>query len=230
MTTQIEYTRQLDWFSPADNPDAHVTIVGVGGIGSFAAMALAKLGVPKLTLVDYDEVEPHNLPNQMFQTIDIGRPKVEAVEGAVYVVNPECEVVTICGGLGDGIVPGAARPAGVVVSGLDSMEARADLWGQLKYETAVPLYLDARLAGQQVILYAACPAKWDDIQGYEATLHSDAEGLNTACTARAVIDVGFAVASLITRAVRRHYAGLPVERVAWLDQESLVIRTQEQYA
>lgn len=229
MTTQIEYTRQLDWFSPADNPDAHVTIVGVGGIGSFTAMALAKLGVPKLTLVDFDEVEAHNLPNQMFMPTHLGVEKVEAMEHFIDITNPDVEVERIVGPLGDGITTGT-RPAGVIVSGLDSMAARADLWGQLKYETAVPLYLDARLAGQQVILYGACPSQYDDIQGYEATLHSDEEGLDTACTARAVIDVGFAVASLITRAVRRHYAGLPVERVAWLDQESLVIRTQEQYA
>jgi hypothetical protein len=111
----------------------------------------------------------------------------------------------------------------VVLSALDSMEARADLWKLVKYKTACKLFLDARLAGQYIVLYAVNPCSPTDVVGYEATLHSDDEALELSCTARSIIDVGFAVSSLITRAVRRHYAHDEVERMVYLDQSTLDI-------
>lgn len=215
----IEYTRQRDWFDP-DKTQASVTVVGCGGIGSFAAFALAKLGVQTIRLVDFDTVEEHNIPNQMFTPIQAGDLKTRALANTIASFDPSAnmafEIETYEQRLQDGV-----PLSDVVVSALDSMEARADLWEQVRMKINVKLFLDARLAAENIVLYAVNPINAEDIAGYEATLHSDEEALELSCTGRSIIDVGFAVASLITRAVRRQYAHEEHERVVYLNQQTL---------
>ena len=73
--------------------DAHVVLVGAGGIGAPAIQYLAAAGVGRLTLIDDDDVALSNLQRQvLFATDDIGQPKVEAAEVAVALLNPEIRV------------------------------------------------------------------------------------------------------------------------------------------
>ena len=216
---EIAYTRQRDWFDPAENPRAHVTIVGVGGIGSPTALALAKLGIPKLTLIDPDIVEAHNLPNQMFPMGSVDDYKTSAVADTLEGFSPiEVETYEVEG------QHAAVAYRDVVISGLDSMEARRDLWEQtLRRNIRVPLYLDARLGGENIVVYAVKPHDPDDIEFYETTLHSDEDSKPAPCTRQSIIDVGFIVAGLLTRAVRRHYAGEPSDRTTFIDWSNLTI-------
>jgi molybdopterin/thiamine biosynthesis adenylyltransferase len=76
--------------------DAHVLIVGAGGLGSPAALYLAASGVGHITLVDDDEVDLTNLQRQvMHTTARIGRPKVESGREALMQINPEIEVTAL---------------------------------------------------------------------------------------------------------------------------------------
>jgi tRNA A37 threonylcarbamoyladenosine dehydratase len=72
---------------------AHVGIVGVGGVGSWAVEALARSGVGRLTLVDLDEVCVSNV-NRQLPALDghIGRPKVEVLAERVRAINPEIAI------------------------------------------------------------------------------------------------------------------------------------------
>jgi len=73
--------------------DAHVVLVGAGGIGAPAIQYLAAAGVGRLTLIDDDHVALSNLQRQvLFATDDIGQPKVEAAEVAVALLNPDVRV------------------------------------------------------------------------------------------------------------------------------------------
>ena len=59
--------------------DAHVGIIGAGGLGSPVAMYLASAGVGRLTIADHDRVDLSNLQRQILHdSNDIGRPKVES--------------------------------------------------------------------------------------------------------------------------------------------------------
>jgi len=72
---------------------AHVTVLGVGGVGSTAAHALAASGVGGLTLIDPDVVELSNLNRQLlFTTKDIGRPKVDAAAERLTELRPDLAV------------------------------------------------------------------------------------------------------------------------------------------
>ena len=72
---------------------ACVGIAGVGGLGSAIAIALGRVGVGRLILVDYDVVEPSNLNRQQFFIDQIGEAKVEAMRINLERINPFVEVV-----------------------------------------------------------------------------------------------------------------------------------------
>src|SRR5947207_12783503 len=72
---------------------AHVCVVGLGGVGSWAVEALARSGIGELTLIDLDEVCVSNV-NRQLHALDgeIGKTKVDAIAGRVRGINPECKV------------------------------------------------------------------------------------------------------------------------------------------
>ena len=74
---------------------AHVCVVGVGGVGSWTAEALARSGIGAITLIDPDDVCITNVNRQLPATIaGLGRPKVEVLRERIADINPECAVTT----------------------------------------------------------------------------------------------------------------------------------------
>lgn len=74
----------------------HVAIVGIGGVGTWAAEALARSGVGAITLFDLDEVCISNTNRQVHAlTGHYGRPKVEVMAERIRAINPECQVTTV---------------------------------------------------------------------------------------------------------------------------------------
>lgn len=77
---------------------AHVCVLGLGGVGSWCAEALARSGVGELTLMDQDTVDLSNL-NRQAEALEstLGLPKAEAMAQRVLAVNPACRVHPIQG-------------------------------------------------------------------------------------------------------------------------------------
>lgn len=75
---------------------AHVCIVGVGGVGSWAVEALARSGIGRLTLIDLDNVAESNVNRQLHAlTDDFGKAKVTALHERILQINPACQVTEI---------------------------------------------------------------------------------------------------------------------------------------
>ncbi|MDQ0205422.1 tRNA threonylcarbamoyladenosine dehydratase [Alkalicoccobacillus murimartini] len=73
-----------------------VAVLGIGGVGSFSAEALARSGVGRLVLVDKDDVDITNVNRQIHALVStVGRPKVELMEERIQDINPECEVIAL---------------------------------------------------------------------------------------------------------------------------------------
>ncbi|SEM31716.1 tRNA A37 threonylcarbamoyladenosine dehydratase [Mesobacillus persicus] len=73
-----------------------VAVLGIGGVGSFAAEALARSGVGRLILVDKDDVDITNVNRQLIALLStVGRPKVELMEERIRDINPDCEVIAL---------------------------------------------------------------------------------------------------------------------------------------
>ena len=75
---------------------AHVCVVGVGGVGSWAVEALARSSIGKLTLIDLDNIAESNVNRQIHAlTPDFGKAKVTALRERIAQINPDCQVVEI---------------------------------------------------------------------------------------------------------------------------------------
>ncbi|MFC5049813.1 ThiF family adenylyltransferase [Rubritalea spongiae] len=73
--------------------NAHVAVVGIGGVGSWTVEALARSGVGQITLLDLDEICVTNI-NRQLHAMDgnIGQQKTDAMEARIKAINPDCEI------------------------------------------------------------------------------------------------------------------------------------------
>lgn len=84
----MDLSKSYDFFQP-EKDDTRIHIVGCGSVGSTLAENFARCGVTKMTLWDFDRVEPHNICNQMFRQQDVGKLKVEALKDILTDINPD---------------------------------------------------------------------------------------------------------------------------------------------
>lgn len=74
----------------------HVMICGVGGVGSYAAEALGRAGVGRITLVDFDDICLTNVNRQLHAlSSTVGQPKVEVMAARLADINPAAEIVPV---------------------------------------------------------------------------------------------------------------------------------------
>lgn len=125
--------------------DSRVLIIGLGGLGSPAAMYLAAAGVGTLVLVDFDRVDLSNLQRQIaHSTDDIGRPKVESARERLLALNPEVEVLCIDGKLEGEALAQEIAAADVVLDASDNFSTRFAL-NTACAEAGVPLVSGAAI-------------------------------------------------------------------------------------
>jgi sulfur-carrier protein adenylyltransferase/sulfurtransferase len=105
--------------------DARVLLIGVGGLGSPAALYLAAAGVGTLGLVDFDLVDRSNLQRQIIHgTSAIGKPKIESARARLRDVNPHVQVETFGERLTSGNALQILRGFDIVVDGSDNFPTR----------------------------------------------------------------------------------------------------------
>lgn len=108
---------------------AHVAVIGIGGVGSWAAEALARSGVGRLTLIDMDHVAESNINRQVHAlTSTVGMAKILAMQERIAQINPLCKVNCI-----DAFVEIDNWP-GVLPLGVDAV---IDACDQVKVKTAL---------------------------------------------------------------------------------------------
>lgn len=108
---------------------AHVAVIGIGGVGSWAAEGLARSGVGRLTLIDMDHVAESNVNRQIHAlSTTLGQAKVQAMAERIALINPECRVDCI-----EEFVEPANWPAIVPAP----MDAVIDACDQIRAKTAM---------------------------------------------------------------------------------------------
>lgn len=105
--------------------NAHALIIGLGGLGSPAAMYLASAGVGQLTLVDDDKVELTNLQRQIVHRCqNIGAKKVESAKTNLLEINPHINITTIAERLDEKSLEQQVKLADVVLDASDNFATR----------------------------------------------------------------------------------------------------------
>lgn len=108
---------------------AHILVAGLGGVGSFAAEALARAGVGRLTLADHDVVTGSNLNRQLLALMStLGRPKAQLMAERIQDINPDCQVTLIQRFLAPDDMP-ALLDGGFdqVLDAIDSLSSKVEL-------------------------------------------------------------------------------------------------------
>lgn len=126
---------------------AHVAVVGVGGVGSWAVEALARSGVGRLTLIDLDHVAESNINRQIQATeTTLGQAKVLALRDRIAQINPDCQVQCIEEFVEPGNWP-ALLPPGVdaVIDACDQVQAKTAMAAWARADKA--LFITVGAAG-----------------------------------------------------------------------------------
>lgn len=129
---------------------SHIVVIGVGGVGSWAAEALARSGVAALTLIDLDHVAESNI-NRQVQAVGstLGMAKVEALRLRIADIHPNCIVDCVEEFVDESNWPGLlTRPAGAVVDACDNVRAKAAVavWAR---STSTPLVVVGAAGGKR---------------------------------------------------------------------------------
>ncbi|MEE0206713.1 MAG: tRNA threonylcarbamoyladenosine dehydratase [Peptococcaceae bacterium] len=106
----------------------HVVVLGVGGVGAWAAEALARAGIGELTLVDFDRIAPSNLNRQVHAlTSTIGRLKVEVMAERLAQINPALTIHTHAERLLPEALPDYLADGDFTIDCIDDVQAKVAL-------------------------------------------------------------------------------------------------------
>lgn len=212
----LNLSKSFEFFDP-DKCKDRIHVIGCGSVGSTVLELLARFGLTKFSVYDFDVVEPHNLVNQMFTQRHIEMPKVEAVKEILQEINPEVKVKTYPEGW-------TGQPLdGYVFLAVDNIEVRRKIAEENKYNDFIKAMFDFRTGLTDAQHYAA---DWSDIKSRKAFIdtmnftHEDAKlnspvsacnvSLCVAPTVRMVCNVG--VVNFINFVKGEHlYKSIPVE-------------------
>ncbi|RDE24792.1 ThiF family adenylyltransferase [Motiliproteus coralliicola] len=176
---QLATSRNIGWVTESEQQllkNKRVAIAGLGGVGGAHAIMLARLGVGRFHLSDFDEYEIHNFNRQIGANMQtIGRPKLDVIREQVLSINPEAEIRVFPEGIGAENVEQFLDGVDLYVDSLDFfvMEARKTVFRachqrQLPAITAAPLGM-----GCAFLAFTPDSMSFDDYFGFEGLSERD---------------------------------------------------------
>lgn len=190
----MDLSRHISVFNPASvKNDIH--IIGVGATGSFVAMQIARMGVPVLNIYDFDDVEIHNIPNQYYDTEDIGKLKIDALDEKLHKINPD---ITVNKSNAKVTAEDISKMEGYVFLLVDSMKVRKELWEAAKNNPNIINVWESRLGSDQARVYSLPIEEGKDYSKYEQDFYDDDNAEVSACgTSITVLPIVLQTASLM---------------------------------
>jgi molybdopterin/thiamine biosynthesis adenylyltransferase len=208
-TNSISYNRQLSVFKPQLFKKT-VDIIGVGATGSHLAYILAKMGIETIRAYDFDKIEEHNIPNQLYRLRDVGRPKVEALQELVKELT-EIDIETFDMKIEKGC---DYKPGNIVFLLTDTMHSRKEIFEEfLKLRFGIEQVIETRMSADSGRIYSFCPTRIDENEAWEATLYKDDEAEESLCgTSISIAATAVNIASAAAWQLIKHDNGEMVEK------------------
>jgi molybdopterin/thiamine biosynthesis adenylyltransferase len=139
-----------------------IHIIGCGAVGSTVAEMLARMGIEKIHLYDFDTVSPHNIANQMFYAEDINDCKTNALSELCARINPNVKIIEHT----QGWVPGT-KLSGYVFLCVDNIDLRRQIIEENQNNPYIKAVMDYRMRLTDAQHYAA---DWSDPNSIKALL------------------------------------------------------------
>lgn len=150
------FSRNIGWVTRSEQETLrhkHVAIAGMGGVGGFHLLTLARLGVGRFSIADLDDFELANFNRQAGATMStLGRPKVDVLAAMLRDINPECVLDVLTDGVQPGNIERFFQDADLYVDGLDAFafDAREAVFAhcataRIPAVTVAPLGMSAAL-------------------------------------------------------------------------------------
>lgn len=188
-------SHQIDLLSP-EVTSIPIRVIGVGGIGSFTVLALAKMGFTNITFYDDDTIEDHNVDNQLYGPVHLGMKKVDALRAIVKilaginVVGTHARVSSI-----------EQNDGGITIFAVDRIEIREHLFASMKLANG--FLIDARMGNEQWTIYTVNLSSMTDRKWYQSFIHPQSESVELPCTAKSIMYTPFSVGGEIAFRVKQ---------------------------
>lgn len=184
-----------EWFSKLSAQ--RVTVVGIGGIGSWLSLLLSRLGVG-LNLYDMDTVSRVNLAGQLYKYADIGRGKCAALNDTIQMFNDGYVDVNTYSRM----YTGEYYTPNFVMCGLDNMASRQTIfhnWWSNNKGDRFKVFIDGRLSPEGFQIFSMCGTDTDRADRYmKDWLFSDEEADAAVCSYKQTTFMAAMIASVMT--------------------------------
>lgn len=214
---KLSHTRfnGTDWYGQT----REVTVGGVGTIGSWLSVLLARTGDHTIIMYDDDEVALENLAGQLYGKDHVGKDKVEATaqlllgfteidEDKVHMYNSRIEKDTY-------VSP-------VCFSCFDNMKARRTMYEEWKKRDDHEIFIDGRMTVENYQVYTVTP---ENQEAYEATLFDDSELPEQICSLKSTSHTGALIAGRMITSFMNHLANkalnMPIRDVPFQFREDM---------
>ena len=167
-----------------------IVIAGAGSIGSYACLALAKLGYTNITVFDDGIVEEENIAPQFYTKRCLGKLKVERLKRAINELTGTSIVAMPCR-IDDATY--SLATTNTLVCAVDSMSARKAIFNEVTYTN----FVDARMA----IEFLTIISFRLEFEKYENTLFADSFSVQEPCTNKAISYTSLIAGGLVSKAV-----------------------------
>lgn len=186
-----------------------IAIIGVGAVGGWATLNLAKMGFHDITVWDNDIVSIENMNSQFYRFSDIDKPKVDALK---YMVE-DFSGVRIEANHAKWI-DGPVRK--ITVCGVDSMESRKAIFAKCKGDFTCTHFIDTRMASEYISQWVINMQNSKQVDSYEKTLFTDKDAVQERCTAKSTIYTASLAAGLVAKAIKDIAMDIPFARaIQW---------------
>ena len=212
---QDKFKRQLGIFNPEDFKDKKVTVIGTGSVGSFVVLTLSKMGIKNIEVWDDDIIEEHNLSNQFYPNASVGMLKVEALKDMIREMTGE--ILTVNKDRFEwGRILGYPD---IVISAVDSIVARREIWKSILNNLNVKLYIDARMGGELMRIFTV--RGQEDYSFYENSLKE--EGIQLPCTERTIIYNVTIISGLVALIIKKFLKGEELYKEVMFDLRNMLL-------
>lgn len=180
VSENVDYTRQASIVDLEKYSKIRIDVVGAGATGSKIVLDLAKHGFRNIHVYDFDKVEVHNVPNQVYGPKDVGSNKVEALHELV---------MRLCG---IKITPHTERYTGneedygeAVFLAVDTMSERKSIFDNISRKIGLEIVIETRTGIYEGRVYSITPNT--SRKKYMESMYSDDVAAQTACGGQIMI-------------------------------------------